>query len=102
MSIQAITPLLEFLDQHLSSLNTWLLPRAFTRALAGCWSAVLKEVSAQADAGGAEKPRVYHHRLREALDLLAEFFHAEGKGLNNKFIIDTDHAEKVYFHKSIG
>ncbi|KAG6459452.1 BAI1-associated protein 3 [Manduca sexta] len=78
---QAITPLLEFLDQHLSSLNTWLLPRAFIRALAGCWSAVLKEVSSQADAGGAERPRVYHHRLREALDLLAEFFHAEGKGL---------------------
>lgn len=41
---------------------------------------MLKEVSAQADAGGAEKPRVYHSRLREALDLLAEFFHAEGKG----------------------
>ncbi|XP_063827905.1 BAI1-associated protein 3 [Ostrinia nubilalis] len=78
---QAITPLLEYLDQHLSSLNTWLLPRAFTRALAGCWSAVLKEVSTQADAGGAERPRVYHHRLREALDLLADFFHAEGKGL---------------------
>lgn len=78
---QAISPLLEFLDQHLSSLNTWLLPRAFIRALAGCWSAVLKEMSAQADAGGAERPRVYHHRLREALDLLAEFFHAEGKGL---------------------
>ncbi|KAJ8716122.1 hypothetical protein PYW08_013407 [Mythimna loreyi] len=78
---QAITPLLEFLDQHLSSLNTWLLPRAFIRALAGCWSGVLKEVSSQADAGGAERPRVYHHRLREALDLLAEFFHAEGKGL---------------------
>ncbi|CAB3259883.1 unnamed protein product [Arctia plantaginis] len=78
---QAITPLLEFLDQHLSSLNTWLLPRAFSRALAGCWSGVLKEMSAQADAGGAERPRVYHHRLREALDLLADFFHAEGKGL---------------------
>lgn len=41
---------------------------------------MLKEVSAQADAGGAERPRVYHHRLREALDLLADFFHAEGKG----------------------
>ncbi|XP_048487474.1 BAI1-associated protein 3 [Plutella xylostella] len=78
---QAITPLLEYLDQHLSSLNTWLLPRAFTRALSGCWVAVLKEVSTQADAGGAERPRVYHSRLREALDLLAEFIHAEGKGL---------------------
>lgn len=42
---------------------------------------MLKEMSAQADAGGAERPRVYHHRLREALDLLADFFHAEGKGL---------------------
>ncbi|XP_072947566.1 BAI1-associated protein 3 [Epargyreus clarus] len=78
---QAITPLLEFLDQHLSSLNTWLLPRAFTRALAGCWSAVLKEMATQADSGGPERPRVYHDRLREALDLLAEFIHAEGKGL---------------------
>lgn len=38
-------------------------------------------MSAQADAGGAEKPRVYHDRLKEALDLLAEFFHAEGKGI---------------------
>lgn len=84
--LQAITPLLEFLDQHLSSLNTWLLPRAFSRALAGCWSAVLKEVSAQADAGGAERPRVYHHRLREALDLLAEFFHAEGKGMQIMYL----------------
>ncbi|GBP67477.1 BAI1-associated protein 3 [Eumeta japonica] len=78
---RAINPLLEFLDQHLSQLNTWLLPRAFARALAACWAAVLREVSAQADAGGSERPRVYHHRLREALDLLAEFFHAEGKGL---------------------
>lgn len=87
-SIQAITPLLEFLDQHLSALNTWLLPRAFIRALAGCWSAVLKEMSAQADAGGAEKPRVYHDRLKEALDLLAEFFHAEGKGrIPHSFLI---------------
>lgn len=41
---------------------------------------MLKEMSAQADAGGADKPRVYHDRLKEALDLLAEFFHAEGKG----------------------
>ncbi|XP_075979118.1 BAI1 associated protein 3 [Anticarsia gemmatalis] len=78
---QAITPLLEFLDQHLSLLNTWLLPRAFSRALAACWCGVLKEVATQADAGGPERPRVYHHRLREALDLLSEFFHAEGKGL---------------------
>ncbi|VVC86709.1 unnamed protein product, partial [Leptidea sinapis] len=75
----AITPLLEFLDQHLSTLNTWLLPRAFSRSLAACWNSVLKEVSSQADSGGAEKPRVYHQRLKEALDLLAEFFHAEGK-----------------------
>ncbi|XP_022124719.2 BAI1-associated protein 3 [Pieris rapae] len=87
---QAITPLLEYLDQHLSSLNTWLLPRAFTRALAACWNAVLKEVSNQADSGGAEKPRVYHHRLKEALDLLAEFIHAEGKGLPMTEVHNTE------------
>ncbi|XP_041987245.1 BAI1-associated protein 3 [Aricia agestis] len=100
---QAITPLLEFLDQHLSSLNTWLLPRAFGRALGGCWSAVLKEVSAQADAGGAEKPRVYHHRLREALDLLAEFFHAEGKGLPMAEVHNNEWArveQRMQYHQA--
>ncbi|XP_060802443.1 BAI1-associated protein 3 [Amyelois transitella] len=100
---QAITPLLEFLDQHLSSLNTWLLPRAFTRALGGCWSAVLKEVSAQADAGGAERPRVYHHRLREALDLLAEFFHAEGKGLPMSDVHNSEWVrveQRMQFHQA--
>ncbi|CAG4947849.1 unnamed protein product [Parnassius apollo] len=100
---QAITPLLEFLDQHLSSLNTWLLPRAFLRALAGCWSAVLKEVSAQADAGGAEKPRVYHHRLKEALELLAEFFHAEGKGLPMSEVHSAEWSrleQRMQFHQA--
>ncbi|XP_053606355.1 BAI1-associated protein 3 isoform X2 [Plodia interpunctella] len=100
---QAITPLLEFLDQHLSFLNTWLLPRAFTRALGGCWSAVLKEVSAQADAGGAERPRVYHHRLREALDLLAEFFHAEGKGLPMSEVHNSEWArveQRMQYHQA--
>ncbi|CAK1586198.1 unnamed protein product [Parnassius mnemosyne] len=100
---QAITPLLEFLDQHLSSLNTWLLPRAFLRALAGCWSAVLKEVSAQADAGGAEKPRVYHHRLKEALELLAEFFHAEGKGLPMSEVHSVEWSrleQRMQFHQA--
>ncbi|XP_061715227.1 BAI1-associated protein 3 [Cydia pomonella] len=100
---QAITPLLEFLDQHLSSLNTWLLPRAFIRALAGCWSAVLKEVSSQADAGGAERPRVYHSRLREALDLLAEFFHAEGKGLPMSEVHNADWGrveQRMQYHQA--
>lgn len=94
---QAITPLLEFLDQHLSSLNTWLLPRAFSRALAGCWSGVLKEVSSQADSGGVERPRVYHHRLREALDLLAEFFHAEGKGMKHSPILVNIYVNYNYY-----
>lgn len=67
----------------------------FIRALASCWNAVLKEVSTQADAGGAERPRVYHSRLREALDLLAEFFHAEGKGINIPFSF-------VVFHRHRG
>lgn len=64
---------------------------------------MLKEVSAQADAGGAEKPRVYHHRLREALDLLAEFFHAEGKGMTIIIILyiysnETDYARQLNFY----
>ncbi|CAH2039629.1 unnamed protein product, partial [Iphiclides podalirius] len=73
---QAITPLLEFLDQHLSSLNTWLL-----------------------------STRVYPcaRRLREALDLLAEFFHAEGKGLPMSDVHSVEWSrleQRMQFHQA--
>lgn len=80
---QAIVPLLEYLDNHLSALNSALLARNFSRALSVVWSSVLASLAGQTDVGGGdgERPAVYHDRLHEALGLLAEFFHADGQGV---------------------
>lgn len=79
---QAIVPLLEYLDVHLSALNSALLTKNFNRALNLIWSTVLNELSHQMDAGGeGEKTKNFHDRLYEALQLLVDFFNAEGLGL---------------------
>jgi BAI1-associated protein 3 len=79
---QAIVPLLEYLDVHLSTLNSALLTKNFNRALTLIWSAVLHELSRQMDTGGdTEKPANFHDRLYDALQLMVDFFNAEGLGL---------------------
>lgn len=80
---QAIVPLLEYLDVHLSALNSALLMRNFNRALTMIWSTVINELSRQMDTGGeGEKTKNFHDRLYEALQLLIDFFNAEGLGLS--------------------
>lgn len=80
---QAIVPLLEYLDIHLSALNSALLTKNFNRALTLIWSTVLNELSRQMDTGGeGEKTKNFHDRLYEALQLLVDFFNAEGLGLS--------------------
>lgn len=48
---QAIVPLLEYLDVHLSALNSALLTKNFNRALTLIWNTVLGELSRQMDTG---------------------------------------------------
>lgn len=79
---QAIVPLLEYLDVHLSALNSALLTKNFTRALTLIWCTVIGELARQMDTGGDnEKPPNFHDRLHEALQLLVDFFNADGLGL---------------------
>lgn len=79
---QAIVPLLEYLDVHLSTLNSALLTKNFNRALSIIWCTVLTELSHQMDTGSeGDRPTVFHDRLYEALQLLVDFFNAEGLGL---------------------
>lgn len=80
ITFQAITPLLEYLDVHLATLNAMLLPRNFGRVLSGVWAGALRGLAAQVDAPAQDRPPVFHDRLQEALDILTDFFHAEGKG----------------------
>lgn len=90
-------PLLEYLDNHLSALNAALLARNFARALSIVWSAVLAGLSGQTDVGGGdgERPAVYHDRLHDALNLLAEFFHAGGQGDPYIIVFASDFASKL-------
>jgi BAI1-associated protein 3 len=99
---QAIVPLLEYLDCHLSSLNSALLTKNFHRALNLIWLAVLSELSHQMDSAG-EKPTNFHDRLYEALRLLVDFIHAEGLGLTHEVIKNDDYwrvEQRLQYHKT--
>ncbi|XP_075161228.1 BAI1 associated protein 3 [Haematobia irritans] len=101
---QAIVPLLEYMDSHLGALNSALLPKNFNRALRFVWKTVLGEMSRQMETGDdSEKPSNFHKRLYEALQLLVDFFHAEGQGLALEYLHSEDfwHIEqRLQFHKT--
>ncbi|XP_039285685.1 BAI1-associated protein 3 isoform X2 [Nilaparvata lugens] len=78
---EAISPMLEYLDSHLISLNAALLPRNFERVLSVIWDTGLQELAIQMDGHAQDKLPGFYDRLYEALDILTDFFHAEGKGL---------------------
>lgn len=78
----AIVPLQEYLDSHLISLNMNLIPKNFHKVLNGVWEVTVYELGHQMDGGsGDTKMSGFYERLYEALELLVEFFHAEGNGL---------------------
>lgn len=102
-TIQAIVPLLEYLDLHLSALNSALLTKNFNRALTLIWNTVVGELSRQMDTGGdSEKPINFHDRLYEALQLLIEFFNAEGLGLSIESLHNDAYwrvEQRLQYHK---
>lgn len=61
------------------------------------WEATLTELNQQMAGGGGanneEMPAIFHDRLHSALDMLVDFFHADGQGLS----LDTLHSE-LYCH----
>ncbi|XP_034249414.1 BAI1-associated protein 3 [Thrips palmi] len=81
-TVDAISPLLQYLDCHLQSLNAALLPKNFERALCEVWEVVLLELGHQMDGSSGDKLPGFYDRLHEALGLLLSFFHADTQGLN--------------------
>lgn len=77
----AIAPLLEYLDTHLLALNAALLPKNFERVLSAVWDVCLLQLGHQMDGSVGDRMPGFYDRLYDALDLLVDFFHAEGKGL---------------------
>ncbi|VVC39810.1 Mammalian uncoordinated homology 13, subgroup, domain 2,Mammalian uncoordinated homology 13, domain 2,C2 [Cinara cedri] len=83
----AIVPLQEYLDSHLISLNVNLIPKNFHKVLNGVWEVTIYELGHQMDGGsGDTKMSGFYERLYEALELLVEFFHAEGNGLPSEIL----------------
>ncbi|CAD7082875.1 unnamed protein product [Hermetia illucens] len=101
---QAIVPLLEYLDVHLSALNSALLTKNFNRALTLIWYTVLNELSRQMDTGAdGDRPSNFHDRLYEALQLLVDFFNAEGLGLSMEMLHSEAYwrvEQRLQYHKT--
>ncbi|XP_002012102.3 BAI1-associated protein 3 [Drosophila mojavensis] len=101
---QAIVPLLEYLDCHLAALNSALLTKNFNRSLRFIWKTVLGEMARQMETGDeTDKPTHFHKRLYEALQLLVDFFHAEGQGLLLECLHTEDFwriEQRLQFHKT--
>ncbi|XP_023161054.2 BAI1-associated protein 3 [Drosophila hydei] len=101
---QAIVPLLEYLDCHLAALNSALLTKNFNRSLRFIWKTVLGEMSRQMETGDeTDKPTHFHKRLYDALQLLVDFFHAEGQGLLLECLHTEDFwriEQRLQFHKT--
>lgn len=91
----AISPLLEYLDSHLLALNSALLPRNFEKVLCNIWEICLLELSHQTDGSVGDKLAGFYDRLYEALDLLIEFFYADGKGLSFDILTGGNVTEKL-------
>lgn len=100
---KAIVMLLEFLDLQLSALNSALLMKNFNRALTLIWNAVLNELSRQMDTvAETEKPKNFHGRLYDALQLLVDFFNAEGLGLSFEALHNDNYwrvEQRLQYHK---
>ncbi|PVD39324.1 hypothetical protein C0Q70_01954 [Pomacea canaliculata] len=85
---EAIGDLLEYLDSNLLTLNNNLLKTNFHRILASIWQEVLEEFREVMDTEEMRPPSCYQ-RMFEALGLLVDFFHANGKGLEmDDMVID--------------
>ncbi|XP_057657644.1 BAI1-associated protein 3 isoform X1 [Diorhabda carinulata] len=85
---QAVEPLLDYLQGHLQALNISLLPQNFQKVLQEVWEYTLAELNYQMDNGSNsdEIPTMFHEKLHSALNLIVEFFHADGQGLSMQFL----------------
>lgn len=107
---QAMEPLFDYLHGHFLALNVSLLPQNFQRVLfevrehtnqafapihlLQIWECALVELNQQMDGGtnAEEMSAMFHDRLHNALELMAEFFHADGMGLSMELL----HSETYY------
>ncbi|KAL1518076.1 hypothetical protein ABEB36_001756 [Hypothenemus hampei] len=80
---QAVDPLFDYLYNHLNALNISLLPQNFHKVLCEIWEYTLAELNYQMDGGASndDLPAMFHERLHSALELMVDFFHADGQGL---------------------
>ncbi|TRY68734.1 hypothetical protein TCAL_10740 [Tigriopus californicus] len=81
-TMDAIAPLMAYLDKHIQALNAKFLRGNYIRCLHVVWESVLAELREHSDASTGEKMPMFFDRLHEALQILSEFFYADGAGLS--------------------
>lgn len=99
----AIVPLMEYLDNNLTTLNQNLLRVNFERILEVIWHVALEEMRIQAASGVGEKQPIFFTRIHDACNILIEFFHADQKGLPMNRIQSKayqDFANMLNLHRS--
>lgn len=76
----AISPLMNFLDSYLLNMNQSLYRTNLDRVLTAVWNTLL-DLLREASKSDDVRETVYFERLRDALQILSDFFHVEGRGL---------------------
>ncbi|XP_072386969.1 BAI1-associated protein 3 [Diabrotica undecimpunctata] len=102
---QAVEPLFDFLRGHLIALNVALLAQNFQKILQEIWDFTLVEFNHQMESGvnSDELPAMFHERLHAALELIVEFFHADGQGISMDLIRSPFYQqveEKLQYHRT--
>ncbi|CAM1322555.1 BAIAP3 (predicted), partial [Pycnogonum litorale] len=77
----AIVPLMKYLDTNLIVLHKNLLQINFDRMLQAIWDVVVTELIKTTHGNITEKQTQFFKRLHDSLNILLNFFHAEGKGM---------------------
>uniref|UniRef100_A0A4X1TAV5 BAI1 associated protein 3 n=1 Tax=Sus scrofa TaxID=9823 RepID=A0A4X1TAV5_PIG len=78
--LQAVAPLLKYLDEKLALLNASLVKENLSRVLEALWELLLQAIL-QALGANQDVSADFYGRFHFTLEALVNFFHAEGQGL---------------------
>ncbi|KAK3709664.1 hypothetical protein QZH41_010991, partial [Actinostola sp. cb2023] len=78
---EAIRPLLQYLDDNLMVLNKSLMKFVFELILSCMWEIVIESFSNMTKTGRGN-PAEFYSRLKDSIEIIKVFFHADGAGLS--------------------
>ncbi|XP_015992132.2 BAI1-associated protein 3 isoform X1 [Rousettus aegyptiacus] len=98
---EAVAPLMKYLDEKLTVLNSLLVKENLSRVLEALWELLLQTIL-QALGTNVDVSADFYSRFHFTLEALVTFFHAEGKGLPLENLKDGSYKkleEELRLHK---